>query len=74
MPKYHTDTKLEKLLKDNNININDAVMRGKFYREYFDWVYFANQYAEGKSIKDICELTGLSYDAVMLEITLNVKG
>ena len=38
MPKFKVDKKrLEKLLRRNNIPISDAVKRGKFYEEFYDW-------------------------------------
>ena len=64
MPKFHDEEKLKQLLIDNNIPINDAVKRGKFYRENFDWVSYKKDYENGESIKDICIKSGLSYDTV----------
>ena len=34
MPKVHDEKVLRKLLVKHNIPLNDAVKRGKFYREY----------------------------------------
>lgn len=64
MPVIHNKEKLEKLLKDNNINPKDAVARGKFYREYFDWDLLSEEYKQGKSIRNISKITGLSYDVI----------
>ena len=51
MPKYHDENKLRDLLLANGINVKDAVQRGKFYEEYFDWDYYKEMYESGKSIK-----------------------
>ena len=56
--------KLRELLIANGINPNDAVQRGKFYREYFDWDTLAKRYESGSSIQDLCKETNLSYDTV----------
>ena len=68
MPKMHSDTKLKELLESNGIPLNDAVKRGEFYRSYFDWDFLAEKYKEGNSIRDISKLTGLSYDAVRVNL------
>lgn len=68
MPKMHSDTKLKELLESNGIPLNDAVKRGEFYRNYFDWNFLAEKYKEGNSIKDISKLTELSYDAVRVNL------
>lgn len=64
MPKFHNDKRLKNLLLENDVPLNDAVRRGKFYSEYFDWCYLCKVYKMTHSIKSICEITGLSYDAV----------
>lgn len=68
MPIIHNSEKLKQLLKDNNINPNDAVARGNFYRTYFNWRELAQQYTDGKSIRDIGKMTGLSYDAIRVNL------
>lgn len=68
MPVYHNKDKLNKLLIENNIPITDAVARGRFYEEHFDWDYLSKCYSEGESIKGICNKTSLSYDAVRVNL------
>ena len=68
MPKMHSDLKLKELLESNGIPLNDAVKRGEFYQNYFDWDSLAEKYKEGNSIRDISKLTGLSYDAVRINL------
>jgi len=68
MPKMHSDTKLKELLESNGVPLNNAVKRGEFYRSYFDWNFLAEKYKEGNSIRDISKLTGLSYDAVRVNL------
>lgn len=69
MPKFHNKKELEKLLLENGIPLTDAVKRGKFYEEHFNWKFYAFLYRRlKKSIKDICQITGLSYDAVRINL------
>ena len=64
MPVLQDNEKLKKLLIEHNVPLSDAVKRGKFYEEYFDWDYYSELYKQGKSIRDISRLTNLSYDVV----------
>ena len=70
MPKFKVDKKrLEKLLRRNNIPISDAVKRGKFYEEFYDWDGLSKDYADNKySILDICKKLNLSYDTVRVNL------
>lgn len=68
MPKAHDEKVLKDLLVKHGIPLNDAVKRGKFYREYFDWKHLTNLYKEGYSIRDLCKITGLSYDVVRVNL------
>lgn len=68
MPKAHDEKVLKDLLVKHGIPLNDAVKRGKFYREYFDWKHLTNLYNEGYSIRDLCKITGLSYDVVRVNL------
>lgn len=68
MPVFHSKQKLELLLMQNNISLTDAVKRGKFYQEHFDWKQLSKIYTQGGSIKSICKETGLSYDAVRVNL------
>lgn len=62
MPTIHNKEFLRKLLIDNNVNHNNAIARGKFYAEYFDWEELSKLYQKGESIRNISFRTGLSYD------------
>lgn len=73
LPVLHDKEKLKKLLVDNNIPLNDAVKRGKFYEEYFDWDYYCKLYQQGKSIRYISRLTNLSYDVVRVNLKKKLK-
>lgn len=64
MPKFHNDEKLKQLLLDNNVPLSDAVKRGEFYRNYFNWDNILKEYNSGLSIKDLCTKYNLSYDTV----------
>lgn len=64
MPVIHNKEALKKLLIENKIPLNDAVKRGEFYKQYFDWQKLCNEYKEGKSIRQISKETNLSYDVI----------
>lgn len=73
MPVLHDKEKLKNLLLENNIPLNDAVRRGKFYKEYFDWDKISSDYVKGKSIRDICKEIPLSYDVVRVNLIDKLK-
>lgn len=60
--------KLEILLKKHGVPLTDAVKRGKFYENYFDWNRLSKEYTDGKSIRDICSECNLSYDVVRVNL------
>lgn len=60
--------RLEALLKEHGVPLTDAVKRGKFYEEYFDWDRLSEEYTNGKSIRDICRECNLSYDVVRVNL------
>lgn len=68
MPIFHNKENLEKLLKENNVPLTDAVKRGEFYKNYFDWEHYSKIYSLGSSIQEICKITGLSYDTVRVNL------
>ena len=64
MPKFYNEEKLKELLLENRVPITDAVKRGEFYRQYFDWNTIFAEYESGLSLKDLCKKYNLSYDVV----------
>lgn len=72
MPILHDKEKLNQLLMEHGIPINDAVKRGKFYKEFFDWDLYCKMYKDGSSIRDICRITNLSYDVVRANLKENL--
>ena len=71
MPVFNDMVKLKTLLVEHGINPNDAVKRGEFYRNYFDWDDLKRKYEEGSSIKDLCRETNLSYDTIRENLRRN---
>lgn len=66
MQVYNFDKdKLNNLLKENDIPLNDSRKKSKFFETYFEWDMYAKLYTEGEySVRDICRELNLGYDTV----------